>query len=188
MTSLLLFGLTGLTITTDVLLGTSGLFLLSGSLLLLWFVILGGITHHTPLNHIYFLRADTSDITGARSITQWTYFRNCGLGNLDCGNTRPAPPFGKGAWSSDPDNAPPDLVGSYGSDTTSRYYFFMWRFTWVFMLLTLFFETLAFFAAWISCFGRLGAAIAAAVAFIALFFHTLGTSMMTYVMLPPFPS
>jgi hypothetical protein len=46
---------------------------------------------------------------------------------------------------------------------------------------------LAWFAAFLACCGRLGAAIASLLALIALFFHSLGTAMMTYVHVPPHP-
>lgn len=169
-----------LTIWTDALMGPAGILLLSGSLLLLWFVILSGVSGSTPLSRTYFLRADTSGITGARDVTQWTYFWFCGDGNTDCKDPRPAPAFGK-AWASHAENAPSDLIGSHGSHTTSYHYYYMWRFGWSFILITLFFETLAFFAAFLSCCGRLGAAIATMAALVSLFFHTLGTTLMTYV-------
>jgi hypothetical protein len=164
----------------NVPLGIVGIILLSGSLLFLWFVILSGVTTHTPLDKIYFLRADTSGITGARPITQWTYFFFCGPGNRDCGPPRPAPAFGK-AWDGHAANVPGALIGSHGGNTTSFHYYYTWRFGWVFFLLTLFFSTLAWFASFLACCGRLGAAIASFIALIALGFMTLGTSLMTYV-------
>ena len=153
---------------------------MAGSLLLLWFIILSGIKDSTPLNKVYFLRADTSGITGARDITQWTYFKFCGDGNSDCGKARPAPAFGR-AWSSNPSNAPSSLVGGRAGDTTSNKYFFLWRFGWVFMLITLFFETLAFFSGFLACCGRLGSAISALIAMGALFCSSVAMSLMTYV-------
>lgn len=158
--------------------GIAGLVLIAGSLLLLWFIILSGVTNHTPLNKVWFLRADTSGITGARPVTQWTYFKFCGEDNQDCGKARPAPPFGK-AWDGRPRDAPSELTGSYGGRTTSYHYYYMWRFGWVFFLITLFFETIAFFTAFIACCGRLGAAIAGLMAITALFFHSIATSLMT---------
>jgi len=162
----------------NALLGTTGIVLLCGSFLLLWFVFLSGVADTTPLNHIYFLRADTSGITGARDVTQWTYFYFCGRDNNDCGSARPAPAFGK-AWDGRADNAPDSLIGSHGGHTTSFHYYYMWRFAWVFILMTLFFMTLAFFAAFLACCGRLGAAISSLASAVALFFHTLGTALMT---------
>lgn len=144
---------------------------------MLWFVILSGVTNSTPLNRTYFLRADTSGITGARPVTQWTFFRLCGLGNTDC-RSFADPPIGK-AWSSNPTGAPASLVGNHGGGTTSFHYFYMWRFGWAFYIITLFFETLAFFAGFLGCCGRLGAAISGVMALIALFFNTIAVSLMT---------
>ncbi|KAH8908068.1 hypothetical protein BR93DRAFT_592710 [Coniochaeta sp. PMI_546] len=159
-------------------LSLAALILLAGSLVLLWFVILSGVVHTTPLDKTYFLRADTSGITGARPISQWTYFYVCGDDNLDCGGASPDPPFGK-AWGSNPSNAPDELVGSHGGDTTSSKFFFMWRFGWVFYLLALFFSTITFFAGFLACFGRLGAAISGLMSIISLVFFTVGVSLMT---------
>jgi hypothetical protein len=145
---------------------------------MLWFVILAGVTNTTPLNKSHFLRADTSGITGARPITQWTYFYMCGDNNLDCGSAAPDPPFGS-AWSGNPSNAPAELIGSHGGNTTSQRYFYMWRFGWVFFLLTLLFSTITFFTGFLACFGRLGAAISGLMSIISLFFFTIGVSLMT---------
>lgn len=154
------------------------LVLLAGSLVLLWFVILSGVVHTAPLDRTFFLRADTSGITGARPITQWTYFYTCGDGNLDCGKASPDPPFGK-AWGSNPSNAPEELVGNHGSNTTSAKFFYMWRFGWVFYLLGLFFSTITFFTGFLACLGRLGAAISGLMCIFSLFLTTVGVSLMT---------
>ncbi|KAH6604205.1 non-anchored cell wall -6 [Trichoderma cornu-damae] len=162
----------------NALLGTAGLTLLSTSILFIWFIILPGVTSSTPFSKTYYLRADTSGITGARDISQWTYFFICGLNNEDCGDAHPAIPFGS-AWDSNAQNVPPGLGGSHGSHTTSFHYFFMWRFGWVFLLMTLFFEVMAFFTAFVSCCGRLGAALAFVVSGIALFFYSLAVALIT---------
>jgi hypothetical protein len=168
----------------DAPLGIVGLILVAGSLVLLWFVILSGLTDTTPLNRVYFLRADTAGISGARRITQWTYFYFCGDGNRDCSSPRPAPAFGR-AWNREADNVPDSLFGSHGNGTTSSKFFYMWRFGWVFFLITLFFETFAFFGAFLACCGRLGAAISGLLASVALFFLTIAAALMTYVVLDP---
>ncbi|PHH78890.1 hypothetical protein CDD82_2790 [Ophiocordyceps australis] len=160
--------------------GLAGIVLLGTSLLLLWFVILSGVTRHTPLNHTYFLRADTSGITGARDTTQWTYFYHCGLNNQDCHPARAAPAFGR-AWDSNADNIPNGLGGSHGKHTTSFRIYYMWRFGWVFLMMTLFFEVLSFFSAFLACCGRLGAAVSYFISSIALFFYALGVSLTTAV-------
>ncbi|PNP44939.1 non-anchored cell wall protein-6 [Trichoderma gamsii] len=162
----------------NALLASIGFILLCVSQLFIWFIILPGVTHDTPFRHTYYLRADTSGITGARDVSQWTYFFICGPDNRDCGPSHPAIPFGF-AWDSNARNVPPGLGGSHGSHTTSFHYFYMWRFGWVFLLMTLFFEVLAFFTSILACCGRLGAALAFVVSAIALFFYTLAVSIIT---------
>jgi len=159
-------------------LGLVGLILTAGSLVMLWFIILSGVTHSSPLDRTYFLRADTSGITGAKPITQWTYFQFCGLDNRDCDSSQAAPPFGQ-AWDSRADNVPSGLGGGHGGHTTSTRLYYLWRFGWVFFILTLFFETLAFFAGFLSFFGRLGAAISGLVTGLALFCSAIAVSLMT---------
>lgn len=154
------------------------LLLLSGSLVLLWFVILSGITHTSPLRQTYFLRADTSGIEGARPISQWTYFRVCGDDNTDCGPARPALPLGD-AWASNAEGVPSDLIGGYGGDTTSFFYWYMWRFGWVFFLLALFFEVVAWFAGLLALCSRLGSAFAGLIALVAWVFLTIAVALMT---------
>ncbi|KAI1080071.1 SUR7/PalI family-domain-containing protein [Whalleya microplaca] len=149
-----------------------------GAIVMLFFVILSAVTDKSPLRDTYFLQADTGDITGARSVTQWAYFYICGEGNQDCSGAWPAPPLGW-AWSANPENAPPTLVGAHGGDTTSTYFYYMWRFGWVFYLMSLVFMVLAFFSGFIACFGRLGSAIAGLATLVALFFYTIAVSMMT---------
>jgi hypothetical protein len=162
----------------DLPLGLGGLILLATSILFLFFIILSGVTDSTPLNKTYFLRAHTEGITGALNYSQWTFFYICGDNNQDCSSAKAGLPFGW-AWDSHARNVPPGLGGSYGGGTTSYKFFYMWRFGWVFILITLFFEVMAFLAGFLACFGRLGAAISFFVTCIALFFHAIGTSLFT---------
>jgi hypothetical protein len=165
---------------TDSFLAPLSLLFLAGSTVLLFFVILSGVEHTSPLRQTHFLSADTSGISGARDVSQWTFFRICGLGNTDCSHSWPDPPVGW-AWSANPTgpNLPTKLIGSHGGNTTSYYYFYMWRFGWVFYLIALFFTVAAFFTGFIACCGRLGAAIAALMSSVALFFLTIAASLMT---------
>lgn len=78
---------------------------------------------------------------------------------------------------------PSDLIGSYGDGTTSYYYWYMWRFGWVFYLLALFFEVLAFFAGFLACCSRLGSIFTGLISLVALVFLTVAVSLMTYVFL-----
>ena len=91
-------------------LGIVALILLAGSIVLLFFVVLSGVTNSTPLNKTYFLSADTSGITGARPISQWTFFYVCGAGNTDCGSPVPDLPIGY-AWIGNTAGAPSAMVG-----------------------------------------------------------------------------
>ena len=90
--------------------GLASLILIAGAVVLMFFVVLSGVTNSTPLNKTYFLQADTGSISGARPVSQWTFFYICGSGNRNCGKPVPALPFGY-AWSSHPTGAPDSLVG-----------------------------------------------------------------------------
>jgi hypothetical protein len=92
-------------------LGLASVILIAGSIVLMFFVVLSGVTNSTPLNKTYFLRADTSTIAGAgRSFSQWTYFYVCGDGNQNCGKPVPGLPLGY-AWVGGSAGAPEALVG-----------------------------------------------------------------------------
>lgn len=151
---------------------------LGGAIVMMFFVILAGVRNISPLDDTYFLRADTSDITGARPTTQWTYFYVCRPGNVDCGGAWPDPPVGW-AWDANPSNAPAGLAGPHGGNTTSKYYFYLWRFGWVFYLIGFFFTVVGFFTGFLACLGRLGAALSGLTALTALFFYSLAASLMT---------
>lgn len=84
--------------------------LLMGSIVMLFFVILAGVTRSTPLDQTFFLRADTKGISGARDISQWTFFYICGDGNNDCGRAIAGLPFGA-AWDANKAGVPEELGG-----------------------------------------------------------------------------
>lgn len=86
------------------------LIFLGASVMFMFFVVLGGQSSTTPLDKTYFLKADTSSITGARPVSQWNYFYTCGDGNNNCGKAVPALPFGY-AWVGGGDGAPSSLLG-----------------------------------------------------------------------------
>ncbi|KAG5926708.1 hypothetical protein E4U42_003008, partial [Claviceps africana] len=159
-------------------LGLGGLILLATSILFLFFIILSAVSSATPLDKTYFLRANTAGITGARDWSQWTYFYVCGDGNTDCTPAKAGMPIGR-AWDAGAQNVPDGLGGSYGGGTTSHKFFYMWRFGWVFILMTLFFEIWAFLSGFLACCGRLGAAISFLVAGVALVCHTVASSLFT---------
>ena len=97
-------------LSTGAGLGLVSLILIAGSIVLMFFVVLSGVTNSTPLNKTYFLQADTSGITGARPVSQWTYFYVCGAGNQNCGKPVPDLPFGY-AWNSGATGVPGGLNG-----------------------------------------------------------------------------
>lgn len=158
--------------------GTLGLALLGLSVVFVLFIILAGVTEDQPLDRTYFLEADTSGIQGAKDTTRWTFLYFCDQNNENCGDSRPAPAFGK-AWAPNARGAPERLVGSHGGDTTDAYYFFMWRFGWVWFILALASSAVAFFSGFLACCGRVGAFISSTVSFVALAFWTLATVFMT---------
>lgn len=150
---------------------------------MMFFVVLSGTTRVSPLRQTYFLQADTSGITGARDVSQWTYFYVCSPDNLDCSRASPAMPFGH-PWADNADNIPDGVGGSYAGGTTSGYYFYMWRFGWVFYLVGLFFAVVAFFTGFLACCGRLGSAVSGLISLTALIFFTVAVTLMTYVSIP----
>ena len=102
--------------------GIASQILLAGSIVLMFFVILSGLTNTIPLRDTYFLRADTSSIPGAeRDVSQWTYFYICGEGNADCGSPVPALPFGA-AWVGGSEGAPAGLIGYVPSSISTWKY------------------------------------------------------------------
>ena len=158
--------------------GIAGLALLALSIVFALFIILAGVTSDQPLDRTWFLQADTSGIQGAKDTTRWTFLYFCDDHNENCGDSRPAPAFGK-AWAADASNAPEALVGSHGGGTTSSYYFYMWRFGWVWFILALATSLFAFFSGFLACCGRIGAFISSIVSFFALAFWTLAAVFMT---------
>jgi len=161
--------------------GITSLILLAGAVVLLFFVVLSGVTNTTPLNKTYFLSADTSTIAGSgRATSQWTYFYVCGAGNADCGKPVPALPFGY-AWVGGSAGAPDALVGKHAKHTTSTYYYYMWRFGWVFYLIALVSTVSAFFLALLSPISRLASGLAGLTATFALFWMSLAAALMTVV-------
>ncbi|KAI9745297.1 MAG: hypothetical protein M1818_001577 [Claussenomyces sp. TS43310] len=158
-------------------LGIASWLFLAGAILLMFFVVLGGVSHSTPLNKVHFLQADTSKITGARPISRWNYFYVCGADNRDCGDAVPALPFGY-AWIGNTAGVPSALLGKHGKGTTSQYYYYIWRFGWVFYLIALVFAVLSLFTGLVS-FHKIGSGISSLLCFIATGFMTLAASLMT---------
>ncbi|KAM3071804.1 Eisosomes component [Clarireedia jacksonii] len=160
------------------IMGLTSLILIAASIVFIFFVVLSGVSNTTPLNKTYFLRADTSSISGARSVSQWTYFYICGQGNTDCGKPVPALPFGY-AWLGGGQGAPSSLLGQHAKGTTSKHFYYLWRFGWVFYLMGLVFDVVAFFASLLAPCSRLASYFASSILVFALFWFSLGASLMT---------
>lgn len=147
-------------------------------MVLMYFVVLGGVTSSTPLNKTQFLSVDTSSITGARATSNWNYFYVCGAGNTDCGNAVPALPLGYAWVGTTQENVPAELTGSHAQNTTSFYYYYVWRFGWVFYLIALFFGSMAVLSGLLS-FTRIGSGFSSLLCFSATFFQTIAAVLMT---------
>ncbi|KAL4808827.1 SUR7/PalI family-domain-containing protein [Aspergillus unguis] len=160
------------------ILGFLGLFFTAGALVLMWLVFLGGVRNSRPLNEIYFLQVDTSNIPGAPSTSRWTWWNICSVvdGNSQCGNTHPDFPF-------DP---PSDR--NFGTDTNipqafigTNHYFLTSRFSWPFMIIALFFGVISFFTGILAMCTRIGSYISAFMAWLALFFEIIVACLITAV-------
>lgn len=158
---------------------TASMILISSSIVFMFFVILSGVRDVTPLNRTWFLQADTSHITGTtRALSQWTFFFICGARNRNCGDPVPALPLGY-AWGAGSDGVPEDLIGSYGKNTTSKHFYYMWRFGWVSYLIALVFVILGWVIATISFFTRTGSGLAGLIIAFGLIWYSVAVSLMT---------
>ncbi|RKF57280.1 Protein SUR7 [Erysiphe neolycopersici] len=149
----------------------AALILISGTIVLIFFVILSGVRDVPPFNRTWFLQVDSSGITGSkRSLTQWTYFFICDAHNQNCGSPVPALPIGYG-WQGGNQDVPSSLVG--------KYFYFLWRFGWVSYLMALFFVSLGWLVAIVSVWTRLGSVISGVLITFAFFWHSIAASLMT---------
>lgn len=152
---------------------------------MMWFVILSGVREHTPLNRVWFLRADTSGIAGSKHpVSQWTFFKICGEFNRNCDKSKAALPLGY-AWYDDSTGAPKGLTGNHGHDTTSRYYFYMWRFGWVFYFIAFILANFAVLFGLLACL-KIVTVATGLITLASLFFLTLAACLMTFVFHPSY--
>lgn len=149
------------------------LFFTAGAILLMFFVVLGGTRDRTPLDDIYFLRANTG-IAGAPETSRWTLWNVCGTenGRNSCDSVRPAYPFDPPRNFGTNENVPSQFIG------TKKYYL-MSRFMFAFLLIALFFAVCSFFTGLLALFSRLGGAMSGALAATALLFHSAAAALMT---------
>ncbi|KAJ5960516.1 uncharacterized protein N7479_007666 [Penicillium vulpinum] len=159
-------------------LGFTGLFFMAGSILLILFTLLGGVTNNDPLNRVYFLEAHTGNIPGAPPISRWTFWNLCRVvdGKNLCGDTHVEFPF-------DPpnhrnfdttENVPHQFVGT-------NHYFLTSRFMFPFIIIGLFFAVCSLFTGMLAMCTRVAGYLSGFLAWIALTFQVITTCLMTAV-------
>lgn len=127
--------------------------LILGNLLLLFLIVFTGTTDHFPINKIYLLQANTSNITSAsHDVTRWTFWGMCGSKNGDtvCSKNNsyslsPAYPL------SPVDNFDTTVNIPSEFDDNRNTYYYLSRFNFAFVLLGLIFQFVAgviYFFSW----------------------------------------
>ncbi|OJJ51378.1 hypothetical protein ASPZODRAFT_373938 [Penicilliopsis zonata CBS 506.65] len=158
-------------------LGFLGLFFVAGSLVLMFLTFLGGARNKSPLNDIYFLQTNTSNIPGAPTLSRWTFWNLCRVdssGHSQCGSSHPDYPFDPPSSRNfgTTTNIPAAFIGT-------NHYFLMTRFMFPFLLLGLFFATCSLLTGLLALCSRIGGYISALLAWIALIFQIITTCLMT---------
>jgi hypothetical protein len=143
---------------------------------MMFFILLGGVTNHSPENKFYFLQVDTTGIPGFPGEHRWTFWNLCPVvhGKNNCGNVHPAFPLDPPSHRNFDTRigVPKPFIG------TSRY-FYMTRFMFAFELIAIFFAVCAFFTGMLALCTRLGSYLSGLLTTIALLFQTLMASLMT---------
>lgn len=143
---------------------------------MMFLTLLGGASNHTPLNNIYFLQVNTSSIPGAPAISRWTFWNICSAvdGKSQCGSSHPAYPFNPPSTDNfgTDDNIPPAFIGT-------RHYYLMSRFMFPFILIALFFASLALFLGLMALCTRIGSYLSSLLVWLAWVFQVITTSLMT---------
>lgn len=151
------------------------LLLLAGTTLLLVLVILSGSTDHYPFNNFYWVRANTSAISGAYSESAWTFWGVCEYGNFSNCKTGPAYPLSPVDNFGTSTGVPTDF-----KDNRDTYYYLS-RFGFAFLLIGLCFSGFAFL---IDLFGfcfLVVDKVAIGLVVVALFFIAGGAALQTAV-------
>jgi hypothetical protein len=149
----------------------------AGGLLLMFFILLGGVTNHNPVNQFYFLQVNTRGIPGAPAVSRWTYWNLCPVGangRNNCGHVHPAFPLDPPSHRNfdTTQDIPKQFIG------TGKY-FYMTRFMFAFMLIALFFAVCSFFAGMLALCSRIGSYLSGLLGMLALFFQSINASLMT---------
>jgi hypothetical protein len=150
---------------------------MAGGLLFMFLILLGGATNHNPTNQFYFLQVNTKGIPGAPPVSRWTYWNLCPVtadGRNNCGDVHPAfpldPPSHRNFGTTQ--GIPKQFIG------TGKY-FYLTRFMFAFMLITLFFAVCSFFTGMLALCSRVGSYLSGLLGMVALFFQSINASLMT---------
>jgi len=154
----------------------------AGACVLLFFVILAGVTDTKPLNQTFFISADVSKIPGSTldspsGYGQWTLWGVCGATtdgyNVNCGTHHPAYPF-----------SPSDNFGGsvpqYFIDN-EHFYWYTSRFMFAFFLIALAFAVFSVFTGLLALCSRLGSAVSSIFASAACVIDIVAAALMTAV-------
>lgn len=154
----------------------------AGGCVMMFMVLLGGTRDSAPLNKIYFLWADTSNIPGAPATAEWTLWNVCdsinaGAGGrtTNCGSVRAANPFVPQQNFGTTDGVPGDFLSD------RRTYYYLSRFAFAFYLISLFFMLCSLLTGILALCSRLGSALSAVASAWALFCTITCASLMTAV-------
>ena len=166
------------------ILSAISIFFLAAGIVLEIFIILSGAVNSSPMNHVYFLQAETSGISGgSKSVpnpARWTYFAICSVRkglNAACGPVTAALPFDPKRNFSTPNGLPNQIAGN-----TSQYYYLS-RVAWSFFIIALFFAVVALLLSVTALCSRLAAKFTGMVTMTALIMQTVAAALMTYVQL-----
>ncbi|KAJ5628839.1 Actin cortical patch SUR7/pH-response regulator PalI [Penicillium lividum] len=159
-------------------LGFFGLFFMASAILLIFLTLLGGARNSTPLNEIYFLQVDSSNISGAPALSRWTFWNLCSVtnGKSVCGSSHPDFPFDPPRASNfnTTDNIPQQFIGT-------KHYYLTSRFMFPFIIIGLFFAVVSLFSGLLAMCTRIGSYISGFLAWLALTFQVITTCLMTAV-------
>lgn len=113
------------------------IFLLAGTCVLLVLTVAGGSSNTFPLNEFYWLKADTSGITSAPTMSAWTFWGVCEADDYSSCSLGPAYPLSPVDNFHTTKNVPKDFV-----DNRNTYYY-LTRFSFAFTLTGLCFTGIA---------------------------------------------
>jgi len=155
----------------------------AGAVVLLFFVILAGVTYTVPLNETFFLSADISSFhTGIDSPSgfgQWTLWGICGATtdgkNVNCGTHHAAYPFDPSANFNGSSSVPAYFYAN------QHYYYYTSRIMFAFFLIAVSFAVFSLFSSLLALCSRIGSAVTSVFAMAACVFDIIAASLMTAV-------